>query len=309
MLTETFWTKNCFGWLHCQQRIRMMTMEQLIKTGESAVKYLCRLKATENQPGPTTCRVWMLERFGQVGLFCLQSGGNPLLSAAVWSSLGFSINVWRGALTRQLIPFLFVFFFTAFAGRRAVLCHHQGVGSSLSLLEWGGLAGKTLLRHPTGKVVSTGTSESVTSRPHPFTLLGATTVLQSRPLRPYKAFPSAGIAVQWAFLLFLTLAKQTVWTDSTVNEPPLFANLGWPSVMTDFDRSSFMSENSGSRIIQLDACFLFVFLIWLPMLGIRDLNLFCAFWVPNSCSSILRNLAAEYRLLQSDWEDCRTLEL
>lgn len=35
--------------------------------------------------------------------------------------------------------------------------------------------------------------------------------------------------------------------------------------------------------------------IQLPMLGISDLNLFCAFWVPNSCSSVSGNLVAEYR--------------
>lgn len=160
---------------------------KLIKTGESAIPsaFPC-LNATENQSGPTTT----------AGFGCLKgldrldysactdnlgiSGGNPLLSVAVESSWGSSINMWRGALTGHFIPFFFFFsFLTAFAGRWAVLCHHQGVGSSLSLLEWGGLARKTLLCHPTGKVVSTGTLESVTSRPYPLTLLGATTVLQS----------------------------------------------------------------------------------------------------------------------------------
>lgn len=58
----------------------------------------------------------------------------------------------------------------------------------------------------------------------------------------------------WSDSLHFALdLNKTVWTDSTANEPLLFANLGWPLAMTDLDRPFFMSASYGSRVILLGA--------------------------------------------------------
>lgn len=262
------------------------------------------LNATENQAGPTP----------NAGFGCLKgldrldysactdnlgkSGGNPLLSAAVGSSWGFSINVWRGALTRQFIPFFFFFSLTAFAGGWAVLCHRQGVGSSLSLLEWGGLARKTLLCHPTGKVVSTGTLESVTSRPYPFTLVGATTVLpetlQSISLRwhchsmSFSAFSDLQTRLSELTAPLMNPRCLLIWGDhwwwQTLTDPPLC--LRTPG------RESF----SWMLFFSLSDFTCWGLVIWTCFVHIGCqivVHLFCGMLWPNI----------------SDWEDCRTLEL